>query len=232
MHRLRETIPVVRDGVRPSRGSHAQGRCDPRISSLTRARLPVPTTRGPSVNLFARTAIRSARTNAPSPPVGGSSMPDKKPDRYQAPAEAFQTLGQFPHCDPNVLHAPSICEYCDAQPRVASAPPSVGNQLHERRRPPKKPRAPQRATARHTRSTGGTAIARRKARPTPMSLFNRRPRGSTWSATKRKSKLRGCDRSALEGAPCLPQGPREDQRSVGGRELASTTRSPPMNGSV
>lgn len=40
-------------------------------------------------------------------------MPD---DRYRAPTSAFETLGQFPHCDPNVLHAPKECEYCDAHP--------------------------------------------------------------------------------------------------------------------
>ncbi len=32
------------------------------------------------------------------------------------PEEAFQTLGQFPHCDPRVLHKPGDCEHCDTHP--------------------------------------------------------------------------------------------------------------------
>ncbi len=31
-------------------------------------------------------------------------------------SDAFQQLGQFPHCDHLILHAPSECEYCDAHP--------------------------------------------------------------------------------------------------------------------
>ena len=34
-------------------------------------------------------------------------------DRYQPSAAAFQTLGQFPHCDPQILHKPGDCSYCD-----------------------------------------------------------------------------------------------------------------------
>ena len=30
--------------------------------------------------------------------------------------EAFKLLGQFPHCDAAILHAPSKCEYCDHHP--------------------------------------------------------------------------------------------------------------------
>jgi len=44
-------------------------------------------------------------------------MPDPKvPERYKAPAEAYEKLGQFPHCDPLILHRPGSCEYCDAHP--------------------------------------------------------------------------------------------------------------------
>lgn len=32
-------------------------------------------------------------------------------------AEAFRLLGQFPHCDPRVLHAPGQCEFCDKHPK-------------------------------------------------------------------------------------------------------------------
>jgi hypothetical protein len=41
-------------------------------------------------------------------------VPDPKvPERYPAPASAYDTLGQFPHCDPLILHRPGICEFCD-----------------------------------------------------------------------------------------------------------------------
>jgi hypothetical protein len=30
--------------------------------------------------------------------------------------EAFQILGQMPHCDHTILHAPTNCKYCDAHP--------------------------------------------------------------------------------------------------------------------
>jgi hypothetical protein len=40
----------------------------------------------------------------------------KDDDRYQAPAEAFQILGAFAHCDPCVVHAPKTCEFCDLHP--------------------------------------------------------------------------------------------------------------------
>lgn len=32
------------------------------------------------------------------------------------PAEANYQIGQFPHCDQRVLHAPGECEYCDKHP--------------------------------------------------------------------------------------------------------------------
>jgi hypothetical protein len=31
-------------------------------------------------------------------------------------SDAFQRLGQFPHCDHRLLHSPSTCTYCDAHP--------------------------------------------------------------------------------------------------------------------
>lgn len=31
-------------------------------------------------------------------------------------SDAFVILGQFPHCDPCVLHKPTDCEYCDRHP--------------------------------------------------------------------------------------------------------------------
>lgn len=31
--------------------------------------------------------------------------------------EEFQKQYQFPHCDSDVLHAPSVCEYCDRYPQ-------------------------------------------------------------------------------------------------------------------
>lgn len=30
--------------------------------------------------------------------------------------EKWQHLGQFPHCDERVLHAPGECRFCDAHP--------------------------------------------------------------------------------------------------------------------
>jgi len=38
------------------------------------------------------------------------------PERYQPPAEVWKTLGQMPHCDPQILHRPKTCEYCDKHP--------------------------------------------------------------------------------------------------------------------
>lgn len=30
--------------------------------------------------------------------------------------EAFERVGQLPHCDQSVLHAPGECQYCDRHP--------------------------------------------------------------------------------------------------------------------
>jgi hypothetical protein len=32
------------------------------------------------------------------------------------PDEAYKLVGQLPHCDQSVLHAPSECQYCDQHP--------------------------------------------------------------------------------------------------------------------
>lgn len=39
-------------------------------------------------------------------------MPERKP----ISPDAFNALGQFPHCDALVLHRKGECEYCDAHP--------------------------------------------------------------------------------------------------------------------
>jgi hypothetical protein len=36
-------------------------------------------------------------------------------------AEAHDVLGQLPHCDQRVLHAPGECDYCDKSPHLQAA---------------------------------------------------------------------------------------------------------------
>lgn len=48
-----------------------------------------------------------------------SSLGSDALDMFQAAqrqSEAYRLLGQFPHCDPRVLHAPGQCEFCDRHP--------------------------------------------------------------------------------------------------------------------
>lgn len=47
--------------------------------------------------------------------------------------------GIFPHCDPRVLHEPSICEYCDLSPAAQGDRISKGINFTGRQEPGLKP---------------------------------------------------------------------------------------------
>mgnify|MGYP000980232050 FL=1 len=55
--------------------------------------------------------------NPPCKECGQEWQPSHVIDGCPAPnAKPLDTIRQFPHCDPLVLHAPGDCEFCDRHP--------------------------------------------------------------------------------------------------------------------
>lgn len=56
------------------------------------------------------------KANACRNPARLALHPPQRAEPPKTEADASNILGQFPHCDPRVLHKPGDCEYCDAHP--------------------------------------------------------------------------------------------------------------------